>query len=92
MPNQNNTRTRTNTNNSARTNNSTRRRRRGAITPHNVKRIKGVFQKPPKHPGRPTYSPPPPLPHRRHQVLYANNLNIGNMTANQMNALLREIS
>lgn len=94
MPNNNNNRTRSNTNNSVRTNNSTRRRRRGAITPNNARRIKGAFQKPPKHPGRPTHSPPPPKPlqSRARSITNLQNINIGNLSVAEMNALLRELA
>ncbi len=88
MPNINNTR-RANTNNSVKTNNSTKRRRRGAMTPNNAKRIKGTFSKPPIHPGKSRYSPPPAS---RPRVVYANNINIGNMTEKELNNLLKTMS
>jgi len=85
MPNKNNTRT--NTSNTVKTNNSTRRRRRGAVTPNNARRIRAQFQKPPMHPGPPLYKPKATRP----RVLYSNNVNIGNLTANQLNTMLRSM-
>lgn len=76
-----NTTRRVNTNNSAKTNNSTKKRRRGAITPNNARRIRGQFQKPPLA----------PRPKRTPGVLYMNNLNIGNLTMSEMNNMLRRM-
>ena len=72
-----------NTNTSVKTNNSTRKRRRGAMTPNNARRIRGTFAKPPIHPGKSPYKS------SRQRVVYTNNVNIGNMTNKEINALLK---
>jgi hypothetical protein len=96
MPNRNNNTKRRNTNNSIRTNNSTTRRRRGAITPNNAKRIRGTFQRPPPHPRKPTYTPrsTPSQPSRPLTRSLANlaNINIGNLSVAEMDALLLELA
>jgi hypothetical protein len=51
------------------------RNRRGAITYKNAARIRGHFQKPPVHPFRPKYIPPPPVPLYRRGPIYMNNNN-----------------
>ena len=81
--------TRSNTNNSVRTNNSTKRRRRGAITPNNARRIRGQFQKPPRHPvAKPK---PQSQSQSRPRVLSINNINIGNLSVEEMNAILNRM-
>jgi hypothetical protein len=86
MPNKSNTRT--TTNNSVKTNNSTRRRRRGAVTPNNARRIRAQFQKPPMHPGPPLYKPKATRP----RVIYNNkNVNIGNLTPNEINLMIKSL-
>ncbi len=90
MPNNNTTR-RNNTNtNSVKTNNSTRRRRRGAITPNNARRIRAQFQKPPTHPGPPVYKPVKIRPQRPRSTSL-NNINIGNLTVEEMNAIIESL-
>ncbi len=86
MPNKDNNTKNSNTNTSVKTNNSTRRRRRGALKPNNAKRIQGQFQKPPRHPGPPVRKVAP-----RPRVLYMNNINIGNLSAKEINALLKQM-
>ncbi len=71
------------------TNNSTRRRR-GALKPNNARRIQAHFQKPPRHPGPPTHRPPLPKP-QRPRVVYANNINIGNLSVAELNAMLEHL-
>ena len=50
------------------------------MTPTNVKRIKGIFQKPPPHPGRPKYTPPSTPPkHERNRTNSGFNLSKVNL-------------
>ncbi len=91
---------RRNSNNPKPVNNTFRRRnRRSAITYKNAARIRGQFQKPPAHPFRPKYVPPPPIRHRG--PIYNNNNNMndpinpknnyGSFKESQMNAYLRTL-
>jgi hypothetical protein len=86
MPNKNNNTRNSNTNASVKTNNSTRRRRRGALKPNNAKRIQGHFQKPPRHPG-----PPVRKVAQRPRVVYMNDIDIGNLSASEINAMLERM-
>jgi hypothetical protein len=55
------------------------------MTPNNARRIRGQFQKPPRHPIA------KPKPQSRPRVLYMNNINIGNLSVEEMNAILNRM-
>jgi hypothetical protein len=59
------------------------------MTPNKARQIQKHFYKPPRHPGRPVYSPPKTM--NRPRVLYMNEINIGNLTPNQINAMLESM-
>lgn len=56
------------------------------MTPNNARKIRGAFQRPPLHPVRVN-----PKPISRPRVVYTNNINISNMSANEIDKILQSM-